>query len=50
MRRGMAEPVIFDDGGSTRIKRVLPGNGVGEMDSLLNVDDLGGGVRGSFRR
>ena len=44
----MAEPVIFDDGGSTRIKRVLPGNGVGEMDSLLNVDDLGGGVRGSL--
>ena len=46
----MAAPVIFDDGGSTRIKRVLPGNGVGEMDSLLNVDDLGGGVRGSSHK
>jgi hypothetical protein len=33
----MADPVIIDDGGSTRIKRVLPGTGVGEMDSLLNV-------------
>lgn len=46
----MAAPVIFDDGGSTRIKRVLPGNGVGEMDSLLNVDDLGSGVRGSSHK
>jgi hypothetical protein len=36
----MADPVIIDDGGSTRIKRVLPGNGVGEMDSLLNVKGL----------
>jgi hypothetical protein len=36
----MAEPVVIDDGGSTRIKRVLPGNGVGEMDLLLNVKDL----------
>ena len=34
-------------GDRPEIKRVLPGNGVGEMDSLLNVDDLGGGVRGS---
>lgn len=46
----MSEPVIFDDGGSTRIKRVLPGNGVGEMDSLLNVDDLSGGARGSTHK
>ena len=45
----MAEPVIFDDGGSTRIKRLLPGTGVGEMDSLLDVDTLTSpvGARGS---
>ena len=33
----MANPVIFDDGGSTRIKRVVP-NGPGAMNSLLDVD------------
>lgn len=45
----MGEPVIIDDGGSTRIKRLLPGNGIGEMDSLLDVDDLQSpvGSRGS---
>lgn len=45
----MGEPVIFDDGGSTRIKRLLPGTGVGEMDSLLDVDTLTSpvGARGS---
>jgi hypothetical protein len=42
----MADAVIFDDGGSTRIKRVK--NGVlGAMDSLLDVDDLGNGTRGA---
>src|SRR5215510_14202919 len=35
----MADAVIFDDGGSTRIKRLMS-NGIGEMDSLLDVDDL----------
>jgi hypothetical protein len=35
----MADAVIVDDGGSTRIKRLLS-NGIGEMDSLLDVDDL----------
>jgi hypothetical protein len=45
----MAEPIIFDDGGSTRIKRLLPGAGIGEMDSLLDVDVLASpaGARGS---
>jgi hypothetical protein len=36
----MAEAVVIDDGGSTRIKRVLGANGVGEMDSLLNVKGI----------
>lgn len=43
----MAEAVIFDDGGSTRIKRVMTGTAVGAMDSLLDVDDRGDGTRGS---
>src|SRR5262245_34294704 len=30
------DPVIFDDGGSTRLKKKLP-FGVGQMDTLLNV-------------
>jgi hypothetical protein len=34
----MADAVIIDDGGSTRIKRLM--SGIGEMDSLLDVDDL----------
>jgi hypothetical protein len=33
----MADPVIFDDGGSTRIKRVMPGGGIGAMDGLIDV-------------
>jgi hypothetical protein len=33
----MASPVIFDDGGSTRIKRLIP-NGPGAMNALLDVD------------
>jgi hypothetical protein len=43
----MADAVVIDDGGSTRIKRMLPGNGVGEMDSLLNIKDLNTTRRGS---
>jgi hypothetical protein len=43
----MADAIIFDDGGSTRIKRVLQGSAVGAMDSLLDVDDLASGDRGS---
>jgi hypothetical protein len=43
----MADAVIVDDGGSTRIKRVLTGSAVGAMDSLLDVDDRGNGTRGS---
>jgi hypothetical protein len=43
----MAEAIIVDDGGSTRIKRVMAGTAVGAMDSLLDVDDLGNGTRGS---
>jgi hypothetical protein len=43
----MADTVIIDDGGSTRIKRVMTGTAVGAMDSLLDVDDLGNGTRGS---
>jgi hypothetical protein len=35
----MADAVIVDDGGSTRIKRLMS-NGIGEMDSLLDVDAL----------
>ena len=42
----MGEPVVIDDGGSTRIKRVLPG-GVGDMDALLNIKDLAPNRRGS---
>jgi hypothetical protein len=43
----MADAVIVDDGGSTRIKRLM--NGIGEMDSLLDVDNLTtpAGARGS---
>jgi hypothetical protein len=43
----MADAIIFDDGGSTRIKRVMSGTAVGAMDSLLDVDDLGAGKKGS---
>src|SRR5512145_50222 len=43
----MAEAIIVDDGGSTRIKRVMNGSAVGAMDSLLDVDDLEPGKRGS---
>jgi hypothetical protein len=43
----MAEAIIVDDGGSTRIKRVMHGQAVGAMDSLLDVDDLPDGTRGS---
>jgi hypothetical protein len=43
----MADAVIVDDGGSTRIKRVMSGTAVGAMDSLLDVDDLGAGKKGS---
>jgi hypothetical protein len=35
-----ADPVVIDDGGSTRIKRFFLGDGIGEMDKLLDVDDL----------
>lgn len=34
----MANPVIFDDGGSTRIKLLLNGGGAGAMDGLLDVN------------
>jgi hypothetical protein len=34
----MASPVIFDDGGSTRIKLMDEHGGVGSMDRLLNVN------------
>jgi hypothetical protein len=43
----MADTVIVDDGGSTRIKRLMNGNAVGAMDSLLDVDNLPNGTRGS---
>jgi hypothetical protein len=43
----MADAVVIDDGGSTRIKRILPGSGVGEMDSLLNVKGITTTRRGS---
>jgi hypothetical protein len=33
----MPDPIIVDDGGSTRVKR-LSSNGDGEMDGLLNVN------------
>ena len=46
----MADAVIVDDGGSTRIKRVMSGTAVGAMDSLLDVDDLGAGKKGSGTR
>src|SRR5512138_3328710 len=43
----MADAVIVDDGGSTRIKRLM--NGIGELDKLLDVDALTdpAGTRGS---
>jgi hypothetical protein len=34
----MADPMIIDDGGSTRLKRIVQ-NGVGAMNGLLDVDD-----------
>jgi hypothetical protein len=33
----MADPIIVDDGGSTRLKRLIP-NGNGAMNGLLNVN------------
>ena len=44
-----ADPVVIDDGGSTRIKRMFLGTGIGEMDKLLDVDSLSdpAGTRGS---
>jgi hypothetical protein len=36
----MSDPIIIDDGGSTRIRRIQP-NGKGKMDDLLDVDDAG---------
>jgi|SoiMethySBSTD1v2_1073268.scaffolds.fasta_scaffold00103_14 hypothetical protein len=44
-----ADPVVIDDGGSTRIKRLFLGAGIGEMDKLLDVDALTDptGTRGS---
>ncbi len=33
----MADPIVFDDGGSTRIKRLVA-NGVGSMEGLLDLD------------
>ena len=35
----MADPIIFDCGGSTRIKRITGAGGVGAMNGLLDVDD-----------
>jgi len=43
----MADTVIIDDGGSTRIKKVTTTTAVGAMDSLLDVDDRGDGTTGS---
>src|SRR5215510_7455919 len=34
----MAQPVIFDDGGSTRIKQLKGGGVDGHLDSLIEVD------------
>ena len=34
------DPIIIDDGGSTRIKLLLKSNGIGEMDALLDVKKL----------
>jgi hypothetical protein len=36
----MADPIIVDCGGSTRIKRIMAGGGFGDMRSLLDVADL----------
>ena len=37
-----ADPIVIDDGGSTRIKRLKNANSLGEMDNLLTVlDDVG---------
>ena len=35
----MADPIIFDCGGSTRIKRITGAGAVGAMNGLLDVDD-----------
>ena len=43
----MADTVIIDDGGSTRIKKVTTTAAVGAMDSLLDVKDNGDGTTGS---
>jgi hypothetical protein len=40
----MADQVIIDDGGSTRIKQLVTVAGNGHMDSLLEVTDPGGGA------
>ena len=43
----MADTVIIDDGGSTRIKKVTTTTAVGAMDSLLDVVDRPDGTHGS---
>ena len=50
----MADAVIVDDGGSTRIKRLAGGGTIGALDNLLDVNNLPpsavipAGARGSF--
>lgn len=36
----MADPIVFDCGGSTRLKRILAGGGFGNMPRLLDVHNL----------
>ena len=44
----MADPIVFDCGGSTRIKQILRiGGGAGDMPGLLIVQDLAGLGTGS---
>jgi hypothetical protein len=38
----MADPIVFDCGGSTRVKRILAGGGFGDMPKLLDVHNLFG--------
>ena len=44
----MAEPIIFDDGGSTRIKQIKAPTATGKLDALL--DNLKDTATGPFRK
>ena len=43
----MANPIVIDCGGSTRVKQILAAGGFGNMPTLLDVHDLNAAVGGA---